>query len=178
MERRTVKLLINRAGGTASKNSKTYKVSLPTTWINELNLSEENKNLELSFDGKQIIITPVLNFEDFISNAKKKNHKILLLNYFNGDELCTKIAADFDEKKIQIENFSKNCIHTAFGVNENPSWEDYESFLEERCVPKSRMGIKEYLISIGVDEYNPLEIIKVTEGRMAEDNHWIKLEEL
>ena len=43
----------------------------------------------------------------------------------------------------------------------------FEDFLEERCVPRSRSGIREYLETIGVEEYNPLEIIKKTKGRMV-----------
>ena len=52
------------------------------------------------------------------------------------------------------------------------------SFLEERCLPKSRAGIREYLEAIGVSEYDPMEIIKKTAGRMAEDDQWIEMEAL
>ncbi|MED9969369.1 MAG: hypothetical protein UFA98_05070 [Ruminococcus sp.] len=51
-------------------------------------------------------------------------------------------------------------------------------FLEERCIPRTRDGLKYYLDAIGVDEYNPFEIIKKTQGRMAEDHQWIELSEL
>ena len=34
----------------------------------------------------------------------------------------------------------------------------------------------EYLESIGVGEYDPLAIIRKTEGRMAEDDQWMKIE--
>jgi hypothetical protein len=32
------------------------------------------------------------------------------------------------------------------------------------------------LESIGLDEYNPIEIIQRTAGRMAEDNQWLEIE--
>ena len=51
-------------------------------------------------------------------------------------------------------------------------------FLEERCIPKERDGIREYLEAIGLNEYDPLEIIKKTKGKMAEDDQWIETEEL
>ena len=38
------------------------------------------------------------------------------------------------------------------------------------------MGIG--LETIGVEEYDPVEIIKKTEGRMAEDEQWIRIEVL
>ena len=76
------------------------------------------------------------------------------------------------------ENHTKNIVKTAFGENGIPNWDDFERFLEERCMPKSRAGIREYLETIGVDEYNPIEIIKKTKGRMAEDKQWLELEEM
>ena len=47
--------------------------------------------------------------------------------------------------------------------------------LEERCVPRQRAGLREYLEVIGVGEYDPLEIIRKTAGRMAEDSQWLEL---
>lgn len=41
-----------------------------------------------------------------------------------------------------------------------PSWLDFLNFLEERCIPRDRAGLREYLETIGVDEYDPIEIIK------------------
>ena len=37
---------------------------------------------------------------------------------------------------------------------------------------------KEYLEAIGVDRYEPLEIIRKTQGRMAGDDLWLTVEEL
>ena len=55
---------------------------------------------------------------------------------------------------------------------------DYEVFLAERCVPRARAGLREYLEAIGVSEYDPLAIIRKTAGRMAEDDQWLTVEEL
>ena len=38
-----------------------------------------------------------------------------------------------------------------------------------------RAGIREYLEALGLVEYDPLEIIKRTQGRMAEDDQWIEV---
>ena len=54
--------------------------------------------------------------------------------------------------------------------------DDYLLFLEERSIPKSRAGLRDYLDAIGVDAFDPLEIIKKTSGRMAEDQQWIQVE--
>ena len=46
----------------------------------------------------------------------------------------------------------------------------------ERCIPKQRSGIREYLETMGFSEYNTIDIIRKTHGRMAEDNQWIEME--
>jgi len=50
------------------------------------------------------------------------------------------------------------------------------SFMEERCISKGRAGLREYLEAIDLDEYDPWEIVKKTQGRMAEDQQWIEIE--
>ena len=50
-------------------------------------------------------------------------------------------------------------------------------FLESRCVPRERDGLQYYLEELGLDEYDPLAIIRKTQGRMAEDNCSIKIME-
>lgn len=176
MDKRISKIITSSAGGTAGKGSKTYKVSIPSKWINKMNLSE--RKIELYFDGEKIIISPHLSFDEFLKVRKNARHKMLIFEYYNGDDLCTKICADYSDKDLVAENHTDNLVKTAFGKNEAPTWQDFENFLEERCVPKSRSGIREYLETIGVEEYIPLEIIKKTKGRMAEDNQWIEIKEI
>lgn len=176
MEKRIVNVIIQAPGGTAAKNSSTYKLSLPSSWVKEMGISEENRQVEMKFDGTSITITKKLDMKDFVQSAKKSGREILVLFYYDDKTLCTKIAADYTEKSICVENFVPNVLRTAFGNNEEPTWEDYLLFLEERCIPKSRAGLRQYLDEIGVDEYDPLEIIKKTSGRMAEDQQWIKVE--
>ena len=100
------------------------------------------------------------------------------LSYFDGEELCTTIISDSAERVLCIENHTERVIKTAFGNNAVPTWEDLQHFLEERCIPRARAGLREYLETIGVEEYDPIEIIKKTEGRMAEDEQWIRIEVL
>ncbi len=176
MERRIAKLIVSKAGGTAGKDSKTYKVSLPSKWITELGLTDSK--MEIAFDGDRIIISPHLSMDEFLEKKKSLGHKLVKLEFYDRESLCTKIIADFTDETLSVENKTEHIVKTAFGKNEVPTWENFQNFLEERCVPRSRSGIREYLETIGVEEYSPLEIIKKTSGRMAEDNQWIKLEEI
>lgn len=176
MERRIAKLIVGKAGGTAGRDSKTYKVSVPSKWVAELGLTDSK--MEMTFDGERIIISPHLSMDKFLENKKSLGHKLISFKFYDGEVLCTKIVADFTDETLSVENMTDHIIKTAFGKNEVPTWEDLQNFLEERCVPRNRSGIREYLETIGVEEYNPLEIIKKTEGRMAEDDQWIKLEDI
>lgn len=176
MERRTAKLIVGKAGGTAGKGSKTYKVSLPSKWVAELNLV--NSELEFTFDGERIIISPHLSMDEFLEKKKSLGHKLMKFELYNRDELCTIIYTDFTDKTLSVRNTTNNIVKTAFGKNDTPTWLDFQSFLEERCVPEGRSGIREYLETIGVESYDPLEIIKKTSGKMSEDDQWIKWEEI
>ena len=176
MERRIAKLIVGKAGGTAGKDSKTYKVSLPSKWVAELGLTESK--MEISFDGERIIISPQLSMDEFLEKKESLGHKLMKFEFYDGEILCTQIIADFTDETLSVENTTEHIVKTAFGKNEVPTWDDFLNFLEERCVPRSRSGIREYLEAIGAEEYNPLEIIKKTNGRMAEDNQWLKWEEI
>ncbi len=173
MDKRNTKLIVNKSGGTSSKGGKTYRVTIPNTWIDKMGLSENNRDISITFDGEKILVEPEINMEEYA--LKREDDKLIKLNFYNNDTLCFRVLADYTDKQIKIEHYTNDKFHTAFGVKENQSWDDYLSFLEERCIPRNRSGLKEYLDAIGVDEYEPLEIIRKTKGRMAEDNQWIEV---
>lgn len=176
METRNAKLIVNKSGGTASEKSKTYRVTIPNSWVEQLGISEDNREIELSFDGTEITVRRKQTMQEYKDTHNR--NKLLQLQFFHGDSLCTTILADETAEKVLIENHTSDPLYTAFGVNNNPDWQDYQNFLEERCIPKSRAGLQEYLNAIGVDEYHPLEIIRKTKGRMAEDQSWLEVTEL
>ena len=176
METRNAKLIINKSGGTASEKSKTYRVTIPNSWVEQLGISEENREIELSFDGAEITVRRKQTMQEY--KDTHNSNKLLQLQFYHGNSLCTTILADETAEKVLIENHTSDSLYTAFGVNNNPDWQDYQNFLEERCIPKSRAGLQEYLNAIGVDEYHPLEIIRKTKGRMAEDQSWLEVTEL
>ena len=99
----------------------------------------------------------------------------LRIDFMNRDELCTVILVDFLHEKILIKNETDELLYRAFGVKEKPAWEDFLYLLEDRCVPRTRFGMKEILKDYGLDFYDPLAIIEKTGGHMAEDHQWMKL---
>ena len=87
---------------------------------------------------------------------------------------CTVIDVNFLDQKIKIQNRTSDLLHRAFGCIENPNWEDFEYFLQDRCFPATRGNVKQLLKAIGVPNYDPLAVVEKTKGRMAEDQLWIK----
>lgn len=178
MEKRSTKVNICNAGGTAKPGSKTYKITLPSSWIKKLGITQNDRQVQLSFDGEKITIFHHLSMKEFVSEKIAARHTVYAIRYFDQKQLCTLIYADFTDKTLQAENYTDNLVKTAFGKKRLLCWEDFENFLEERCMPRQRVGIQEYLESIDVAEYVPWEIIQKTQGRMAEDQQWIEIEAL
>ena len=87
----------------------------------------------------------------------------------------TRIFADYRTQTVKIENKTTRILDTAFGRNLKPTWEQYELFLEERCFPKTRDKLKLVLKDVGVEAYDPLQIIRKTKGRMNDDNLWLEI---
>lgn len=180
IEERQAKILINKAGGTAGPEAKSYRVALPSTWMKVLGISANDREVTLQFDGEAITIRrpAASGYTVFLNEAHRQGHDLLILHFYDGDTLRTKICADRTTRQLAIQNEISDPLSTAFGVNQSPTWEDLQVFLESRCVPRERDGLQYYLEELGLDEYDPLAIIRKTQGRMAEDNCSIKIMEV
>lgn len=60
MKRKKAKVIFNKSGGTASKGGITNRITIPTTWIREMGITEEERNVIIEFDGKTITIEKAL----------------------------------------------------------------------------------------------------------------------
>lgn len=89
---------------------------------------------------------------------------------------CTAIDVNFLQNRIRIQNYTKDILHRAFGVKENPTWEDFYVFLQDRCFPKTRGNVRTILAGLGLQDYDPLQIVEKTNGRTAEDDLWLKFQ--
>lgn len=100
----------------------------------------------------------------------------LRLWYMYNQKICTVIDVDEMQRKVQIRNYTDHLMFRAFGKNEQPSYTEYQKFLESRCFPESRDKMKLILNDLNLPFYDPFLIIEKTEGRMAEDHFWIRIE--
>lgn len=56
METRNANVIFGKAGGNASRNSYTCKISLPKKWVDRMGLTPEQREIEIAFDGDRITI--------------------------------------------------------------------------------------------------------------------------
>ena len=178
MEIRKGNLIVGAAGGTAGKDARTYKISLPSAWVQAMGLSAGERQLVLSFDGEQVVLRKAESVAEVAERCLMRGHDVRMLRYYDGSMLCTTICADFTEQTLRVENHTTHLVKTAFGKREYPAWDEFLAFLEERCVPRARAGLREYLQALKLDEYDPVAIIQKTAGRMAEDDQWLEMEVL
>ena len=110
----------------------------------------------------------------YLSEAPAKG-STMRLTYMFRQHPCTVIDVDFLEQKISIQNKTADPVHRAFGVIEDPTWNDFEGFLKDRCFPETRGNRKDLLCQLGLTDYDPLQIVEKTQGRMADDELWLKV---
>lgn len=150
MEQRKGNIIIHASGGTASKSARTYKLMLPSSWAKQIGITEQDRSVELFFDGNAITIRKRLTLDEFLTQKRAQGHTLLKLSYHNDDTLCTTILADPNDQTLCFENHTDRFLKTAFGNNYAPTWDDFQFILTERCIPNTRAGLQEYLETIGV----------------------------
>lgn len=126
--------------------------------------------------GPVVLLLELLTPEYLNSNRIPEKTLPIRLWYMYKEKACTIIDVDDRKQLVRIKNFTKNRQFRAFGVNEEPDYEDYQEFLESRCFPASRDKMKLILRDLNLPFYDPFMIIERTQGRMAEDDFWIKVE--
>lgn len=159
------------------------KLDMTQTEFAEL-VHVSSKTIERWETGKKEITGPVttlvkiLNEYPQIGEDYAIPEKIysLRLWYMSENRVCTIMDVDERNRRVRIYNYTRDYILRAFGRQEHPTFEEYEAFLESRCFPKSRDKMKLILKELDLPFYDPLLIIEKTEGRMAEDDFWIRIE--
>lgn len=129
--------------------------------------------------GPIVLVLSLLSYNNEIINnlVLPKKEYSLRMYYMYKQNICTLIDVDELNQRIKINNYTSNIFFKAFGCNNNPSYDDYKEFLKSRCFPETRDKLKLVLDDLDIPFYDPFLIIKKTEGRMAEDDFWIKVEE-
>lgn len=133
---------------------------------------------EESINGPIVLLLKMLEkHPDYVETIKLPEKTMpLRLWYMHKQTVCTIIDVNEIIREVKIINYTDNVIFRAFGTEEHPDYRMYMKFLESRCFPESRDKLKIVLKDLDLPFYDPFMIIEKTEGRMAEDDFWIRIE--
>lgn len=170
MDKNEIKRLRKKLGLTQEEFAGLANVSKKTV--------EHWETKEESIKGTIVTLLKLLNEYPELAEKLLVPEKIypLRLWYMFEKEVCTIIDVDERMQKIKIFNYTNDFMKKAFGNNDAPDFTDYKEFLKSRCFPESRDKIKLVLRELNLPFYDPFLIIEKTEGRMAEDDFWIRIE--
>lgn len=133
-----------------------------------LSLYRSRKTMREIAHQEQVALGTV---QKIVSKASKQARVVYV---FSDKELPgTIIDVDYFLEKIRIENLTDAIMSRAFGIKEKPDWEDYQYFLESRCMPRTRYGIRDELKYMEIDVYDPFQIIQITKGRVHGDHQYL-----
>jgi putative transcriptional regulator len=165
-----VKLLRSKLNMTQREFAIFCNVSKPT--VERWEMSDKEITGPITLLAQIVMLHPEI-AEDL--SLPEKNYPLRLW-YYHLDTVCTIIDVDTINQRVQIKNYTNNLIFRAFGRNEHPTFSDYENFLRSRCFPEERDKLKLMLKELDIPFYDPLLIIEKTDGRMAEDDFWIRID--
>lgn len=165
-----IKVIRRKLGFTQKELAQFVHVSVKTI--------ERWESEKKSITGPIVPLVKILNenprLEQDLRVPEKK--ELLRIWYMCKNDVCTIIDVNERLRYIRIYNYTNDLLKRAFGRIENPTFEQYEEFLESRCFPRSRDKMKLMLKELNIPFYEPLMIIEKTQGRMAEDDFWIRIE--
>lgn len=97
--------------------------------------------------------------------------------YMFKDTPVAKIDFDIAIRYVSVVNYTNCLMDMPFGLVENPCFDDFEWFIMDRCVPKTRCRVYRYLHSIDLQDYDVYDIIRKTHGADTRDYYWLKFED-
>lgn len=62
-EVRKLRVMFNKVGGNASKGAQSTRITLPVTWVKDLGITPENREIKTTYDGTKITIEPYVDKE-------------------------------------------------------------------------------------------------------------------
>lgn len=96
---------------------------------------------------------------------------------FHKDLHVSRVWFDFRTEQVTFENYVNDILWCPFGKKTSATFGDLETFWEERCFPRTRVNAKEVLRLLGVDYYDPYDIVRKTHGVQNEDFCWLRFDD-
>lgn len=82
-------------------------------------------------------------------------------------------SIEFTKQSPIVKRFTDRLAYKQF-YTDTPSAQEIIEWFEGRCFPKTRDNKDEILKVLGLKEYDPLDIIRITHGVLFDDYIWIK----
>lgn len=101
------------------------------------------------------------------------------MQFMYDDKLMTDVWFNYHTNYIRVVNHSDDWRNLFFGRKkpDEITLADLDYVLEDHCIPRSRANVKEYLHNIGLDIYDPLAIVHITHGFVANCKEWIRFDD-
>lgn len=103
--------------------------------------------------------------------------KVLKFYWMHEDEVCTEVEVYIDPFKVDYNNITNEKLKMLCFPGHIITRDWLNRFFERRVWSSHRPDSDELLNKIGLINFNPLDIIKITHGRLTSDNFWIKFED-
>lgn len=72
--------------------------------------------------------------QSLYNRLKEKEYRYVTFEYVIDGDVTTIIEADFTNESVRINNIGTRLSKYAFGINQKPTWEDFNSFLENQVM--------------------------------------------
>lgn len=92
-------------------------------------------------------------------------------------EMRSVIDYDTETGHVSVENSTeaKAPVELAFGTRTEVGAADVEALIKSRCLEDTRVDKKLWIQKLGCASDAPLDFIRVTEGKMAQDKFGLKI---
>lgn len=97
------------------------------------------------------------------------------ISVFWKDELTAEV--DITNNKVTIKKYTSNPVKQFFLAFDSMDIVGFSELLEARCWERERVDISQILEKLGINEYDPIEIVKRTFGVSYNDSIWFKFDE-
>lgn len=99
--------------------------------------------------------------------------EIVEFDWLRKDRVITHVKANRRTGVVEVENFTDDLQETFF-VKRPHTLSEISKLFEDRCFERTNAGVETLLGLLGLEEYNPYDIVRRTRGRTVMDFYWIR----
>lgn len=101
--------------------------------------------------------------------------KKLIFDYMYFDTVSEHVEVDMVSLTVESKVYAKDIMLQVFGKRPK-TVENVQFFFRSRCFEETNYGLRDLLKLLGLQQYNPYDIVRITHGKMVNDPCWIRFE--